>query len=147
MLRNNEFPYLYHIKVSIPSLNDLQKWKEIIPNLEFDPNTGELIIPSKDEGSALAVANLIIANLYNNLSITDILSKELLQISIAKAQAHEIVRSKLREQILSNTSGKTMVKSQSSFERDLASKAKPQQTENFSRDDIEAFDGNGYSYL
>ena len=43
----DEYPYHFHFKINIPSLNDFQTWKQIIPNLDFNPRTGELIIPSK----------------------------------------------------------------------------------------------------
>lgn len=143
--KNNEYPYFYHIKITIPSLNDLMKWKEIIPNIEFNPNSGELIIPSKDEGSALAITNLIISNLYNNLSLDDIISDQLIQVSIAKAQSHELVRNKLKEQILAATNNKTVAKPSSNFERDLATRTPTQPAQVKNNDEIEAFDGNDYS--
>ena len=45
---SEEYPYFFYIKVVIPSLNDYQNWKSIIPNLIFNPNSGELIIPTKE---------------------------------------------------------------------------------------------------
>jgi hypothetical protein len=51
-------------------LNDYQTWKQIILNLDFNP--GELIIPSKDEPSALALANLIVINITGQLSLENI---------------------------------------------------------------------------
>ena len=126
----------------------IQNWKKIIPVLDFDPSSGELIIPALDEGTALAIANLILANLHNSISLEDIMSKQLLQISIAKAQAHEIVRNKLREQILSVTHSKLGSKVPSNFEKDLAHEPKvAQETPRKLKEDIEAFDGNDYSYL
>ena len=53
-------------------LNDYQTWKQIIPNLDFNPQSGELIIPSKDEPSALALANLIVINITGQLSLENI---------------------------------------------------------------------------
>jgi hypothetical protein len=49
-------------------------WK-IIPNINFDPRAGELIIPSKDEPSALALANLILINFSGQMSLQNILEK------------------------------------------------------------------------
>jgi hypothetical protein len=95
-----EYNFNFFIKIKIPSLNDYEKWKEIIPNLDFIPKTGELVIPSKDEASALALANLIISNLMGYLSINDILEKNLIQISISKCKSHEIVQNKIRLQII-----------------------------------------------
>jgi hypothetical protein len=160
--KSSDYPYLYHIKVAIPSLNDLQNWIKIIPNLNFSPHTGELIIPSKDEGSALAVANLIIANLNNNISMSDIINKQLLQISIAKAQSHDLVRTKLKEQIKTNLNIKASSDASKvpNFEMDLANKNNMVNKANlmFNKStieekithpirDVEGFDGNDYSYL
>ena len=119
-IKEDEFPYYYHIKIVIPSLNDFENWKQIIPNLDFNPNSGELIIPSKDEASALAVANLICINFSGQMSIQDILKKDLIKISIIKAKTHEVVRTKLREQIMEVLYGKTMDKVQTNYEEDLA---------------------------
>ena len=44
----DDFPFNFFIKVTISSLNDYSTWKQIIPNLNFDAKTGNLIIPSKD---------------------------------------------------------------------------------------------------
>jgi hypothetical protein len=65
----NPYPFLFHIKLRIPSLNDYESWKQIVPNIEFIPRTGELIIPSKDEASALALANLISINFTGQMTL------------------------------------------------------------------------------
>ena len=62
---HEDYPFYFFIKIKIPSLNDYENWKNIITNLEFNPSSGEIIIPSKDEETALAIANLIISN-FNN---------------------------------------------------------------------------------
>jgi hypothetical protein len=161
-----EFPFNYYIPVNIPSLNDFQNWKNLVPNLDFNPNSGELIIPSKDEGSALALANLIIANLFNQITINEIVEKQLIQISVAKAQAHELVRIKLREQILDNLHGGKIVNvPTTNYEKDLATVNKvtnkididlPANIDSYNNKkpvqvnegEFEAFEnGDGYSYL
>jgi hypothetical protein len=101
-----EYPYFFHIKLKIPSLQDYQTWKEIIPNIDFNPLTRLVVIPSKDEASALAIANLMSINFSGMLSLEDILEKNLIQISISKAKTHEVVQTKLREQIMDNLYGK-----------------------------------------
>ncbi len=116
----DEYPYHFYIKLSIPSLNDFQNWKQVVPNLNFDPQTGELIIPSKEESSALALANLICINFAGQLTLQDILDKDLIQISINKAKSHEIVQTKLREQIMESLYGKSYNKTQTNYEKDLA---------------------------
>ena len=155
---NNEYSYYFYIKLKIPSLNDYEKWKEIIPNIDFNPNTREIVIPSKDEASALAVANLMAMNFSGSISMKEILSKDLIRVSITKAQGHDIVKEKLREQINDTLNGKVMVepqqikKQQSTIMKD--NKSFTLKSENF-RDTFEHFDDNvgafdnngGYSFI
>jgi hypothetical protein len=148
-------------------LNDYETWKQIIPNLDFDSRSGELIIPSKDEASALALANLIAINFAGQMSIDNILEKKLIQISVTKAKNHELVKNKLREQIIENLYGKTMQPTDNNFERDLALGTSNNQalvpridfaSESFSdtfqhftgtnnNGEIDAYDGSDFSYL
>jgi hypothetical protein len=115
--QNDEYPYSFCIKIKISSLNDYENWKKIIPNLNFSSNTGELIIPSKDEPSALALINLISNNLMGKISLKDILDKNLIQISINKAKNYEVVQNKLRDQINETLYGKINIKP--NYENDL----------------------------
>jgi len=165
-----EYPYFFYIKVNIPSLNDFQNWKSIVPNLEFDPRSGELIIPSQHEPSAIALANLILINFSGQISLKDILDKNLIGISISKAKSFEHVLNKLREQIMENLHGKKSNISLTNFEKDLAQKPESfvdtnlnnqkidfksdnftdtfeHFTDNNNKDDLEAWDGNDFSYL
>lgn len=159
--KGDEYPLHFHIKIKIPSLNDFQTWKQIVPNLNFDPNTGEMIIPSQDEAAALALANLIIINFTGQMSLKDILEKNLIQISVAKSKSHELVQNKLREQIMDNLYGKKEnIENNANFSQDLTKNNNPNfQTEKFSDtfqhfdaaekannfDTVEAFYGNDYS--
>jgi hypothetical protein len=173
--QTQEYPYLFCIRVKIPSLNDFENWKLVVPNLNFDPMTGELIIPSKDESSAIALANLIVINFSGQISLKDILDKNLIDISVTKSKSFEVVQNKLREQIMENLYGKQFNVSQTSFEKDLAKKREPFintnnesnnesnkkvdfKSENFTdtfeyfsdnniEEGIEAWDGNDFSYL
>ena len=115
--QNDEYPYYFCIKLKISSLNDYENWKKIIPNLNFNSNTGELIIPSKDEPSALALINLISNNLIGKISLKEILEKNLIQISISKATNYEVVQNKLRDQINETVYGKTTMNP--NYENDL----------------------------
>jgi hypothetical protein len=151
-LYNQDFPFKFFIKVKIPSLNDYQAWKEVIPNLDFDAKTGELIIPSKDEASALAVANLVLSTFGGQIKLETIIEKGLIQISVLKAQQFELVKNKLREQIIDNLQGKSTSKSigNKDYEADLAKNNKePSQTmEEFnSNEPMAAMPGEGYSYI
>jgi len=93
-------PYNFYIKVKIPSLNDFENWKNIITNLYFNPTTGELVIPTKDEETALALANLMVSNFNGDLSLQEIINRDLIAISITKAFKFVVVRNKIREQII-----------------------------------------------
>jgi hypothetical protein len=117
-----EFPYHFHIKAKVPSLTDFENWKNVIPNINFDPRTGELIIPSKDEPSALALANLILINFSGQMSLDNILEKNLIQISIAKAKSYEMVQTKLRDQIIENIYGNQNKSVKTTYEQDLSKK-------------------------
>lgn len=144
---NEAFPFRFFLKVRVPGLNDYQAWKQIIPNLDFDSKTGEIIIPSRDEAGALAIANLIVSNFGGQISIENILEKNLIPISINKAQQYEMVRTKLREQIVEALQGKA-INSNTDYEKDLAKEpVSEKQTESFQNNDPSAFEGGEYSYL
>jgi hypothetical protein len=161
---NDDYPYHFYIKLTIPSLNDYQTWKQIIPNLNFNSRTGELIIPSKDEPSALALANLIVINMTGQLSLENILNKNLIQISTAKSRKYEIVQNKLREQIKENLNKKINLNIPDIFEKDLAKidisknnitsdkfndtfKHFSDELDNTNNTEIGAYDGSDFSYL
>jgi len=154
---NQEFPFKFFIKVKVPSLNDYQTWKQIIPNLEFEARTGELIIPSKNEASALAIANLIISTFQGQLKVETILEKNLIQVSVIKAQQYELVRNKLREQIIESLRGKTYSVQETEsgpqdYEQDLArSSIKAHNVENHegfrNEEPLAADAGEDYSYI
>ena len=142
-----EFPFRFFIKIKIPSLNDYQMWKQIIPNMDFDSKTGEIIIPSKDEAGALAITNLIVSNFQGQLSIENILEKNLIPISITKAQQYEMVRNKLKEQIIESIQGKNE-EHKSDFELDLAkNENKTELKESFDSMDPGAYEGCEFTYL
>ena len=142
-----EFPFRFFIKIKIPSLNDYQMWKQIIPNMDFDSKTGEIIIPSKDEAGALAISNLIVSNFQGQLSIENILDKNLIPISITKAQQYEMVRNKLREQIIESIQGKN-IEHTSDFEQDLAkNENKSDLKESFESSEFDAYEGSEFTYL
>lgn len=142
-----EFPFRFFIKIKIPSLNDYQMWKQIIPNMDFDSKTGEIIIPSKDEAGALAITNLIVSNFQGQLSIENILEKNLIPISITKSQQYEMVRNKLKEQIIESIQGKNE-EHKSDFELDLAkNENKTELKEPFDSMDPGAYEGGEFTYL
>jgi hypothetical protein len=106
----DEFPFYFFIKIRIPSLNDYENWKDLINNLDFDAQKGEMIIPSKDEETALSIANLIISNFKGSVTINDIVKKDLLQISIEKCKKYPEVKKKMISQIIESTTTKIIPK-------------------------------------
>ena len=117
---HEEYPFYFFIKIKIPSLNDYENWKNIITNLEFNPSSGEIIIPSKDEETALAIANLIISNFNNSISLSDIINKDLIGISILKIKKYENIKNKIKEQIMNSYKSKSIINNNIEFQADLA---------------------------
>ena len=115
-----DYPFYFFIKIKIPSLNDYENWKNIITNLEFNPTSGEIIIPAKDEETALAIANLIISNFNDTISLTDIINKDLIGISIMKTKKYENIKNKIREQIMNSYKTQSIVNNNVEFQADLA---------------------------
>jgi hypothetical protein len=95
---NNDFTK-YILKINNFNENKLIEWKKIIKNLNYDKNNKNISYITQHEGEALAIANLILSNLNNDIKLEEILDNNLLQISIKKAVNHKLVSSKLRELI------------------------------------------------
>jgi len=143
--KNNEkYPFYFFLKIKIPSLNDYQNWKNIIQNIDFDPRSGEIIIPTNDEETTLSIANLIISNFKGELSIDDIINKNLIDISINKAKKYDIVKNKLIQQIIeyNKPPPKTInesFKDTPSFQKDLADDSKI--------NDFNPYEGTEFSFI
>lgn len=140
---NEKYPFYFYIKVKIPTLNDYNNWKNIISNLDFDPRTGEIIIPSEDEEGALSLANLILTNFKGDLSLEDIIKKNLIDISINKARKYNVVKNKLIEQIMINLNNKPKEEfiNTQTFTTDLA------QVDKNKYDEYSAYEGVEYSFF
>jgi hypothetical protein len=136
---NEKYPFYFYIKIKVPSLNDYSNWKEIISNLDFDPRSGEIIIPTEDEETALSIANLIISNFKGDISLENIISKNLIDISINKAKKYEVVKNKLIEQIMTNLNEKSKepITDTETFTTDLAK----------TNDNFVAYEGTEYSFF
>lgn len=140
----SKYPFYFFIKVKIPSLNDYQAWKNIIPNIDFDPMLGEIIIPATDEESALSIINLILSNFKGDISIEEIINKNLLEISISKAKKYDVVKNKLIEQIKENTKIKSIKETfEPTFQSDLVVN-EPSLSNN---DKYDAYQGTEYSFI
>jgi hypothetical protein len=137
-----KYPFNFYLKVRVPSLNDYSNWKNIISNLDFDPRSGEIIIPTEDEETALSIANLIVSNFRGDLSLEEILSKNLIDISINKAKKYEVVKNKLIEQIMTNLNDKPKesFNDTQTYSNDLAKKQNK-------HDEFTAYEGTEYSFF
>ena len=87
----------------------------------------------------------MILNFKKKITFDDILDKDLLKTSIKQAKNHEIVKNKMKEQIISNLNKiDTPIdnKLESEFEADLAQVQNDDNNENY-----EPYDGGQYSFI
>lgn len=99
---DKETGYKYYVIIHDFDEAQFKQWNEIIPELEYDLKTKEVMILSKDETKAIAILNLIISNMQNNISINDIIERDLINRSILKARKFKMVETKLIELIKEN---------------------------------------------
>jgi len=147
---NEEYPFYFFIKIKIPSLNDYENWKNIINNIEFDPRSGEVIIPTGDEETALSIINLMISNFKGDISINDIINKDLITISINKAKKYEVVKSKIKEQISVNVKVKETFKDGPDFQKDLANNGDYFYVDNMEtpkKNEYNPYEGTEFSFI
>ena len=75
-------------------------WKQIIPTLNFSPHTKELTISTINENIAFAIINLIILTFSKKITLNDIISKDLINISITKSQEYDDINNSFKNQII-----------------------------------------------
>ena len=106
----NKVQYYTHYNryfIIINNLNDhvekIMLWKSlpIIKSdmIDIDIDNNYLILKAYSEEEALVVCNLIINHINNNLTINDIVSKNLINYSINKAKRFKLIGTKLTELI------------------------------------------------
>ncbi len=106
----NKIQYFAHINkyfIKINKLNDhiekIMLWKSlpIIKSdlIDIDIENNYLILKTHNEEEALVVCNLILNYINNNLTINDIVSKNLINYSINKAKRYKLIGTKLTELI------------------------------------------------
>ena len=131
-----KFPLIYGFKYNMgKKIQKLKKWKEVIPNIEYKNNI--LYLPSKDEESSLALLNLILSNIDDELLFEEIINNNLIPISVQKIKSHKLVRNKILEQIMDKIKTEPEV-DDIEYKTDLAD------TEN---KDIEAYGGGEFTFL
>lgn len=92
----------YFIKIKNFDNEKFIEWKALVKNLDYDVDSKSLIITTDTEGEALAVINLIISNMNRDITLSEIIEKDLIKISIKKAKSHKLVCNKLIELIKNN---------------------------------------------
>jgi hypothetical protein len=139
--KNKTYPFYFFIKIKIPSLNNYLEWKNLINNIDFDQQSGEIIIPTKDEETALSIVNLMLSNFKGDISFQEILDKNLIDISIAKSKKSVQIKNKLIELIIAT--GVSTQESPNVFEKKVD---EPQiQDTQQTVDRFGAYDGTEYS--
>ena len=153
-------PYNFYIKAKIPSLNDYENWKNYLTNINFDPRSGEIIISCQDEETALSIANLVVSNFKGDIKFDEIINKDLVGISIIKCKKYEVVKNKIKEQLIQNmivkaTNFNDLNKQIENKEKQIIAKNNEQQSNNYfyyndfvkKNSDFDAYDGNEYSFI
>ena len=97
----------YFIKINNFQENRFIEWKKIIDNLDYDIKNKDLILETSKEAEALALVNLIISTMNDDITLEDVISNKLISISIRKAKSHKLVCNKLIELIKENNSSKS----------------------------------------
>jgi hypothetical protein len=106
----NKIQYFTHVNkyyIQIEKLNDhIEKiilWKSLpiikTDLIDIDIENNYLILRTHSEEEALVICNLIINHINNNLTINDIISKNLINYSINKAKRFKLIGTKLTELI------------------------------------------------
>ncbi len=106
----NKIQYFTHINkyyIKINNINEhvdkIMLWKSlpIIKSdlIDIDIDNDYLILKTNSEEEALVLCNLIINHINNNLTINDIVSKNLINYSINKAKRYKLIKTKLAELI------------------------------------------------
>ncbi len=106
----NKIQYFTHINKYYIKINKLSEhiekimvWKSlpIIRNdlIDIDIDNNYLILKTHSEEEALVICNLILNYINNNLTINDIVSKNLINYSINKAKRYKLIGTKLTELI------------------------------------------------
>ena len=100
---------LYHIKIKNFTEHNYVEWKDIIDDLDYDIDTKELIILSKDNCRAISIVNLIISNINGEISIEEIVKEydgepSLINKTIMRSRKKSSVCEKLLNLVLMNNS-------------------------------------------
>lgn len=102
ILKVNEDYNKYIINIKNFNENKYMQWKELLENLDYNYISKKLSYTSKYEGEALAIINLLISHMNNDIEFEEIFDNNLLEKSIKKAMSNKLVCKKLKELIESS---------------------------------------------
>lgn len=144
-IETDKFPYKFSFKHNLDAnKNIIKKWTSIIPNISYNNNL--LLIPAKDENSALVILNLLLKNIMNEITFDNIINNELIPKSLAKISNFKIIKTKILEQINELSNSKITETSESNAE-DLAEPEPKMTATNSTINGIGAYGGNEFSFL
>lgn len=89
----------YYIKINNFDENKFLEWKKLPIKIDYDVDNKYLIIKTKSEENALAIANLFISCMNNEIDFQYIVDNDMINISRLKAKTYKMVKKKLIELI------------------------------------------------
>jgi hypothetical protein len=89
----------YYIKINNFDENKFLEWKKLPIKIDYDVDNKYLIIKTKSEENALAIANLFISCMNNEIDFQYIVDNDMINISRLKAKTYKLVKKKLIELI------------------------------------------------
>lgn len=144
-IETDKFPYKFSFKHNLDAnKNIIKKWKSIIPNISYNNNL--LLIPAKDENSALVILNLLLKNIMNEITFDNIINNNLIPKSLAKISNFKVIRNKILEQIKELYNNKKSETSESEGD-DLAIPEPKMDILNDNFGGVGAYGGDEFSFL
>ena len=98
-IKNKTNYNIYYIRINIFNDDNYIKWKNITTKIDYNITNKYFIIKTLNVEEALAIANLYISCLNNEIDINEIIDNDLIQLSTNKAMANNLVSLKLIELI------------------------------------------------
>jgi hypothetical protein len=92
----------YHIVIYNFDEGKFMEWKKLVKNVNYDVSKKEFSIKSSSEEKALAIVNLVISHMNNDISVNEIIENRLINKSYLKAKKFPSVKIKLIELIKEN---------------------------------------------
>ena len=95
----------YYIKINNIDKKKLEEWEGLNDiNIKYNFTQKCLIIKCLTEEEALAIVNLFISNMCNEIEMNEIIENDMINVSYKKAKKYKMVKNKLIELIKENLS-------------------------------------------